>query len=104
MIAQIVSSEPDIDFIRFIYPDGCTFQCIGWTDEDFVTGEVTYFLKNGDITIQDRNNELIESYKSVKLKAKQSRITAHNNALDALAYPDLFERAEYLKARELIFR
>ncbi|MCF3587879.1 hypothetical protein L2E67_22735 [Planktothrix agardhii 1803] len=34
-----------IDTILMTYPDGTTEIRYGWTEEDFTTGEVTYYLR-----------------------------------------------------------
>jgi hypothetical protein len=39
------------------------------------------------------------SYKSIKLTAKQTEMIAHNTALEVLASPEFFNRAEYEQAK-----
>jgi hypothetical protein len=94
-----------IDTILMTYPDGTTEIRYGWTEEDFTTGEVTYYIrtKSGAVLNSNwkttRNNKWLVSYKSIKLTAKQTEIVNHNSALEVLASPELFDRAEYLKAK-----
>jgi hypothetical protein len=94
-----------IDTILMTYPDGTTETRYGWTEEDFTTGEVTYYLraKSGAVLNSNwkttRNNKWLVSYKSVKLATKQSEMIAHNTALEVLASPEFFNRDEYLKAK-----
>ena len=94
-----------IDTILMTYPDGTTETRYGWTEEDFYTGEVTYYIrtKTGAVLNSNwkttRNNKWLVSYKSVKLATKQSEMIAHNTALEVLASPEFFNRAEYLKAK-----
>lgn len=105
MIAQIVANanEVDLDIIKFIYPDGTTKTLEGWTEENFMTGEVTYFLKVGDMVIQDHDNELIKLYKRLETERHQATVTAHNEALEVLTSPEFFSDDDYTKARELIY-
>lgn len=103
MIAQILANEVDLDIIRFIYPDGTSKTLEGWTEENFTTGEVTYYLKIGDMVLNDRDNELIKLYKDLDTKRYQATVTAHNSALEVLASPEFFSDDDYLKARELIY-
>ena len=94
-----------IDTIQMTYPDGSTEIRYGWSEEDFTTGEVTYYIrtKSGAVLNSNwkttRNNKWLVSYKSIKLTAKQAQITTHNTALEVLASPELFDRDEYLKAK-----
>ena len=94
-----------IDTIQMTYPDGHTEVRFGWTEEDFYTGEVTYYLRASKGAILNsnwkttRNNKWLVSYKSVKLATKQSEMIAHNTALEVLASPEFFNRDEYLKAK-----
>jgi hypothetical protein len=94
-----------IDTIQMTYPDGSTEIRYGWMEEDFTTGEVTYYIrtKSGAVLNSNwkttRNNKWLVSYKSIKLTAKQAQITTHNTALEVLASPELFDRDEYLKAK-----
>jgi hypothetical protein len=94
-----------IDTIQMTYPDGSTEIRYGWTEEDFTTGEVTYYLraKSGAVLNSNwkttRNNKWLVSYKSIKLTAKQTEIVNHNSALEVLANPELFDRAEYEQAK-----
>jgi hypothetical protein len=94
-----------IDTIQMTYPDGSTEIRYGWTEEDFYTGEVTYYIrtKSGAVLNSNwkttKNNKWLVTYKSVKLTAKQAQITTHNTALEVLASPELFDRDEYLKAK-----
>ena len=94
-----------IDTIKMTYPDGTTEIRYGWTEEDFYTGEVTYYLRASKGAILNsnwkttRNNKWLVSYKSVKLATKQSEIIAHNTALEVLASPENYSHAEYLKAK-----
>jgi hypothetical protein len=94
-----------IDTIQMTYPDGSTEIRYGWTEEDFTTGEVTYYLraKSGAVLNSNwkttRTNKWLVSYKSIKLSTKQTEIINHNSALEVLASPELFDRAEYLKAK-----
>ena len=94
-----------IDTILMTYPDGTTETRYGWTEEDFYTGEVTYYIrtKTGAVLNSNwkttRNNKWLVSYKSVKLATKQSEMIAHNTALEVLASPEFFNRDEYLKAK-----
>ena len=94
-----------IDTILMTYPDGTTEIRYGWTEEDFTTGETTYYIrtKSGAVLNSNwkttRTNKWLVSYKSVKLTAKQAQITTHNTALEVLASPELFDRDEYLKAK-----
>jgi hypothetical protein len=74
-------------------------------EEDFYTGETTYYIrtKSGVVLNSNwkttRNNKWLVSYKSIKLTAKQTEIINHNSALEVLASPELFNRDEYLKAK-----
>lgn len=94
-----------IDTILMTYPDGTTEIRYGWTEEDFTTGETTYYIRTKSGTVLNsnwkttRNNKWLVSYKSIKLTAKQAQITTHNTALEVLASPEFFNRDEYLKAK-----
>ena len=94
-----------IDTILMTYPDGTTETRYGWTEEDFYTGETTYFIrtKTGAVLNSNwkttRNNKWLVSYKSIKLATKQTEMIAHNTALEVLASPEFFNRDEYLKAK-----
>ena len=94
-----------IDTIQMTYPDGTTETRYGWVEEDFYTGETTYFIRASKGTVLSSNwkttrtNKWLVSYKSVKLTAKQTEIIAHNTALEVLASPEFFNRAEYLQAK-----
>lgn len=94
-----------IDTIQMTYPDGTTETRYGWVEEDFYTGETTYFIRASKGTVLSSNwkttrtNKWLVSYKSVKLTTKQSEMIAHNTALEVLASPEFFNRAEYLKAK-----
>ena len=94
-----------VDTIQMVYPDGTTEIRYGWTEEDFYTGEMTYYLRASKGTVLSsawkttRNNKWLVSYKSIKLTAKQAQITTHNTALEVLASPELFDRAEYEQAK-----
>jgi hypothetical protein len=93
------------DTIKMVFPDGTVELRTGWTEEDFYTGEVTYYIrtKSGAVLSSNwkttRNNKWLVSYKSIKLTAKQTEIVNHNSALEVLASPELFDRDEYLKAK-----
>jgi hypothetical protein len=94
-----------IDTIQMTYPDGTTETRYGWTEEDFTTGEVTYYLRASKGTVLSsawkttRTNKWLVSYKSIKLTAKQTEIINHNTALEVLASPEFYDHAEYLKAK-----
>jgi hypothetical protein len=94
-----------VDTIQMTYPDGSTEIRYGWVEEDFYTGETTYYIrsKSGAVLNSNwkttRNNKWLVSYKSIKLTAKQAQITTHNTALEVLASPELFDRAEYEQAK-----
>jgi len=94
-----------IDTILMTYPDGTTETRYGWMEEDFYTGETTYYIrtKSGAVLNSNwkttRTNKWLVSYKSVKLTAKQAQITTHNTALEVLASPEFFNRAEYEQAK-----
>ena len=94
-----------IDTIKMVYPDGQTEIRYGWMEEDFTTGETTYYIrtKTGAVLNSNwkttRNNKWLVSYKSIKLATKQTEIINHNSALEVLASPEFFNRAEYLKAK-----
>lgn len=94
-----------VDTIQMTYPDGSVEIRYGWTEEDFYTGETTYFIrtKTGAVLNSNwkttRNNKWLVSYKSIKLSTKQTEIINHNSALEVLASPEFFNRAEYLKAK-----
>jgi hypothetical protein len=94
-----------IDTILMTYPDGTTETRYGWMEEDFTTGEVTYYIrtKSGAVLNSNwkttRNNKWLVSYKSIKLTAKQTEIINHNSALEVLASPEFFNRAEYEQAK-----
>ena len=94
-----------VDTIQMTYPDGTTEIRYGWVEEDFYTGETTYYIrtKSGAVLNSNwkttRNNKWLVSYKSIKLTAKQAQITTHNTALEVLANPELFDRAEYEQAK-----
>jgi hypothetical protein len=94
-----------VDTIQMTYPDGSTEIRYGWSEEDFTTGEVTYYLRASKGTVLSsawkttRNNKWLVSYKSIKLSTKQSEMIAHNTALEVLASPENYNHAEYLKAK-----
>ena len=94
-----------IDTILMTYPDGTTEIRYGWTEEDFYTGEVTYYIRTKTGTVLNsnwkttRNNKWLVSYKSIKLTAKQTEIINHNTTLEVLASPEFYDHAEYLKAK-----
>ena len=94
-----------IDTIKMVYPDGQTEIRYGWMEEDFTTGETTYYIrtKTGAVLNSNwkttRNNKWLVSYKSIKLATKQTEIINHNSALEVLASPEFFNRDEYLKAK-----
>jgi hypothetical protein len=94
-----------IDTIQMTYPDGTTEIRYGWTEEDFYTGEVTYYIRteNGKVISSNwkttKNNKWLVSYKSIKLSTKQAEIINHNSALEVLASPENYNHAEYLKAK-----
>jgi hypothetical protein len=94
-----------VDTIQMTYPDGTVEIRYGWIEEDFYTGETTYYIrtKSGAVLSSNwkttRNNKWLVSYKSIKLTAKQAQITTHNTALEVLASPELFDRAEYEQAK-----
>jgi hypothetical protein len=94
-----------VDTIQMVYPDGTTEIRYGWTEEDFYTGEMTYYLRASKGTVLSsawkttRNNKWLVSYKSIKLTAKQTEIINHNTALEVLASPEFFNRAEYEQAK-----
>ena len=94
-----------VDTIQMTYPDGSVEIRYGWTEEDFYTGETTYFIrtKTGAVLNSNwkttRNNKWLVSYKSIKLSTKQTEMIAHNSALEVLASPEFFNRDEYLKAK-----
>ena len=94
-----------IDTIQMTYPDGSVEIRYGWMEEDFYTGETTYFIrtKTGAVLNSNwkttRNNKWLVSYKSIKLATKQTEMIAHNTALEVLASPEFFNRDEYLKAK-----
>jgi hypothetical protein len=94
-----------VDTIQMVYPDGSVEIRYGWTEEDFTTGEVTYYLRteNGKVLNSNwkttRNNKWLVSYKSIKLSTKQTEMIAHNTALEVLASPEFFNRAEYEQAK-----
>ena len=94
-----------IDTIKMVYPDGQTEIRYGWMEEDFTTGETTYYIrtKTGAVLNSNwkttRNNKWLVSYKSIKLATKQTEMIAHNTALEVLASPEFFNRDEYLKAK-----
>ena len=94
-----------IDTILMTYPDGTTETRYGWMEEDFYTGETTYFIRASKGTVLSSNwkttrtNKWLVSYKSVKLATKQTEIVNHNTALEVLASPEFFNRDEYLKAK-----
>ena len=94
-----------IDTIQMTYPDGTIEIRYGWMEEDFYTGETTYFIRASKGTVLSsnwkttRNNKWLVSYKSVKLATKQTEMIAHNSALEVLASPEFFNRDEYLKAK-----
>ena len=94
-----------IDTIQMTYPDGTIEIRYGWMEEDFTTGETTYYIrtKTGAVLNSNwkttRTNKWLVSYKSIKLSTKQTEIINHNSALEVLASPELFDRAEYLKAK-----
>ena len=94
-----------IDTIKMVYPDGQTEIRYGWMEEDFTTGETTYYIrtKTGAVLNSNwkttRNNKWLVSYKSIKLATKQTEMIAHNTALEVLASPEFFNRAEYEQAK-----
>ena len=94
-----------IDTIKMVYPNGQTETRFGWMEEDFTTGETTYYIRTKTGAVLNSNwkttktNKWLVSYKSIKLTAKQTEIVNHNSALEVLASPELFDRAEYLKAK-----
>ena len=94
-----------VDTLQMTYPDGSVEIRYGWMEEDFYTGETTYFIRASKGAVLSsawkttRNNKWLVSYKSVKLATKQSEMIAHNTALEVLASPEFFNRDEYLKAK-----
>ena len=94
-----------VDTIQMTYPDGSVEIRYGWMEEDFYTGETTYFIRASKGAVLSsawkttRNNKWLVSYKSVKLATKQTEMIAHNSALEVLASPEFFNRDEYLKAK-----
>ena len=94
-----------IDTIQMTYPDGHTEIRYGWVEEDFYTGETTYFIRASKGTVLSsnwkttRNNKWLVSYKSIKLATKQTEMIAHNTALEVLASPENYNHDEYLKAK-----
>ncbi len=94
-----------IDTIQMTYPDGHTEIRYGWTEEDFYTGEVTYYIRASKGAVLSsawkttKNNKWLVSYKSIKLSTKQTEIINHNSALEVLASPENYNHAEYLKAK-----
>ena len=94
-----------IDTIKMVYPDGQTEIRYGWMEEDFTTGETTYYIrtKTGAVLNSNwkttRNNKWLVSYKSIKLSTKQTEMIAHNTALEVLASPENYNHDEYLKAK-----
>ena len=94
-----------IDTIQMTYPDGHTETRYGWREEDFSSGETTYYIRSKSGTVLNsnwkttRNNKWLVSYKSIKLTAKQTEIINHNTALEVLASPEFYDHAEYLKAK-----
>ena len=94
-----------IDTIKMVYPDGQTEIRYGWMEEDFTTGETTYYIrtKTGAVLNSNwkttRNNKWLVSYKSIKLATKQTEMIAHNTALEVLASPENYNHDEYLKAK-----
>lgn len=94
-----------IDTIQMTYPDGHTEIRYGWMEEDFYTGETTYYIRteNGKVLNSNwkttKNNKWLVSYKSIKLSTKQAEIINHNSALEVLASPENYNHAEYLKAK-----
>jgi hypothetical protein len=94
-----------IDTIQMTYPDGTTEIRYGWMEEDFTTGETTYYIrtKTGAVLNSNwkttKNNKWLVSYKSIKLSTKQTEIINHNSALEVLASPENYNHAEYLKAK-----
>ena len=94
-----------VDTIQMTYPDGSVEIRYGWTEEDFYTGEVTYYIRASKGAILNsnwkttKNNKWLVSYKSIKLSTKQTEMIAHNSALEVLASPEFFNRDEYLKAK-----
>jgi hypothetical protein len=107
IISTYVSTFDDltVDTIQMTYPDGSVEIRYGWMEEDFTTGETTYYIrtKSGAVLNSNwkttRNNKWLVSYKSIKLSTKQAQITTHNTALEVLASPEFFNRDEYLKAK-----
>ena len=94
-----------IDTIKMVYPDGQTEIRYGWMEEDFTTGETTYYIrtKTGAVLNSNwkttRNKKWLVSYKSIKLSTKQTEMIAHNTALEVLASPENYNHDEYLKAK-----
>ena len=94
-----------IDTIQMTYPDGSVEIRYGWTEEDFTTGEMTYYLRASKGTVLSsawkttRTNKWLVSYKHLKLTAKQTEMIAHNTALEVLASPENYNHDEYLKAK-----
>ena len=94
-----------IDTIQMTYPDGHTEVRFCWMEEDFTTGETTYYIrsKSGAVLSSNwkttRTNKWLVSYKSIKLSTKQTEIINHNSALEVLASPENYNHAEYLKAK-----
>jgi hypothetical protein len=94
-----------IDTIQMTYPDGTVETRYGWTEEDFTTGEVTYYLraKTGAVLSSawktTKTNKWLVAYKYLNTKRHQANVTAHNTALEVLASPEFYNHAEYLKAK-----
>lgn len=94
-----------IDTIQMTYPDGTVEIRYGWTEEDFTTGEVTYYLraKTGAVLSSNwkttKTNKWLVAYRYLDTKRHQATVTAHNSALEVLASPEFFNRAEYEQAK-----
>lgn len=94
-----------IDTIQMTYPDGTTETRYGWTEEDFTTGEVTYYLraKTGAVLSSNwkttKNNKWLVAYRYLDTKRHQANVAAHNAALEIVAAPEFFSHDEYLKAK-----
>lgn len=93
------------DTIKMIFPDGTVELRTGWTEEDIYTGETTYYLraKTGAVIQSNwkttQTNKWLNAYKFLNVQRKQAQITTHNTALEVLASPEFFDRAEYEQAK-----
>ena len=94
-----------VDVVEMVYPDGKTETRSCWVDENFTTGETVHHVvtRGGSVLKSNwsttQNNKWLTAYKSLWLKRYQTECEAFNQAMDTLAFPELYSDAEYAQAK-----